>query len=135
ASVPADRGEDSGDRGGCADRIDQPAFTQPYLRAGQQIGRYRGDAAGQLLDGDIAHVLPVEVHEPPPSDHATATDRYVHQPEDVPLRESTHPRLEVVQLPCGVRPTDQRADRGPADDLRRDAALHERGKHTDVSPT
>jgi hypothetical protein len=133
AAIPQRRGEQAGqgDRG--AHRVHHRPLTQPDLAAADQIGGDTGEGLGQSLDALVVELAAEEVHQLAAL-HQTAAHLEVEQADHGLPVEAAHPVMQAFQLAGGIGRAHQRADRGAADDLRRDAGALERTDHADVRP-
>ena len=110
--LPPDRSEHRRNGDGGPDGLEQRAFPENDLLAGEQIGRNGRERDGQIFDIDLRHLLADGVDDPFAFDQVVAADREIHQGHHLHRVEPEEPPLERFQAAGGEDAAHQRTGRG-----------------------
>ena len=116
-SIDQDRLEDSGQRVGGADRLDDVARAEAHLAARAELRRDRRERQVEILDAEPAEIAAETSPQPDPADESRAPEREIHHREDAAPVQPSRKMFQRIEPPGRMACADHRADRGAGDDV------------------
>ena len=129
-----DRCEHAGHSKRRAHRLHQKPAAELHLVASAEVRGDGGERLGEIVDAQVADVVPQQTHQALAADKTAAAELEIEQSDDSHLVEATRPILEEVEVAAEVDAADEGADRGPADQVGNEPGAFEPAQDAYVRP-